>query len=342
MNTSDPLAQAHVLQTQGRHVEAREILSRLADQGDADAQAALGKSLLFREPIDYPRGIDLVLRATQANNAEALRLCSVLSASGAGMPQDWGAALGYLEASAQSGLAAAQGELRLLASMPGNDWKKLRENVDLDALLAPARMQLVHTRPRIAVVEKFLTPDFCDWLIARAKPKIGPAQMIDEEGVHYVGSQRNNSWAYFGLSELDIAFVIVRARIAALTGLPVSGFEKTQILHYAPGQRFVAHHDFFDPKLPAQRKMMDVLGQRVVTFLIYLNDGFDGAETGFMELNWRYRGNKGDAILFRNVDATGAPDPTTLHAGLAPLRGEKWLLSQWIRLAPSAGPARTS
>jgi len=342
VNTSDPFAQARALEAGGRYLEARDILSRLTDQDDAAALTALGKSLLFHPPIDFERGIGLITRATQAHNAEALQLCAVMSAQGAGLQQDWGAALGYLEASAVQGLEAAQSELRLLASMEGDDWKRLRDSVDLPALLAPGRMQLVHTRPRVAVVEKFLSPAFCDWLIARAKPKIAPAQMIDEEGVHYVSSQRNNSWAYFGLSELDVAFVIVRARIAALTGLPVGGFEKTQILHYAPGQRFIAHHDFFDPNLPAQRSMIEKGGQRVVTFLIYLNDGFDGAETGFMELNWRYRGNKGDAILFRNVDSTGAPDPTTLHAGLAPTRGEKWLLSQWIRMPPSAGPARNS
>jgi hypothetical protein len=336
VNTSEPFAQARALQTQGCHTEAREILSRLAEQGDPAAAAALGKSLLFREPMDFKRGIDLIMRASNVHNAEALQLCAVLSAQGAGLPQDWGAALGYLEANAEHGHEAAQNELRLLASAQGDDWRSLRDSVDLSALLAPGRLQLVHTRPRVAVVEKFLTPEFCDWLIARAKPKIAPAQMIDEEGVHYIGSERNNSWAHFGMDEFDLAFVLVRARIATLTGIPVQGFEKTQILHYAPGQRFVAHHDFFDPKLPAQRNMMEKFGQRVVTFLIYLNDDFDGAETGFMELNWRYRGNKGDAILFRNVDATGAPDPTTLHAGLSPTRGEKWLLSQWIRLPPQA------
>ncbi len=80
--------------------------------------------------------------------------------------------------------------------------------------------------------------------------------------------------------------------------------------------------------------MIDDSGQRVVTFLVYLNDDFDGAQTAFLDLKWRYRGAKGDAILFRNVDGTGAPDPTTLHAGRAPTRGEKWLLSQWIRMPP--------
>jgi hypothetical protein len=312
------------------------------DQGDVEAMTALGKSLLIYPPVDHQRGIDLILRATQVNDAEALRMCAVMAAQGAGLPHDWGAALNYLEASAAHNLEAAQSELRLLASAKGDDWRRLRDGIDLNALLAPGRMQLVHAKPRIAIIENFLAPAFCDWLVARATPKIARAHMIDDEGAHYIASGRSNSSSNFNFVELDLALVLVRTRIAALTGLATDGFENTQVLHYAPGQRFAAHYDFLDPNLPAQRETIDQWGQRVVTFLIYLNDDFDGADTSFLKLNWRYRGNKGDAILFRNVDAIGAPDPATLHEGLAPTRGEKWLLSQWIRLAPSTGPARRS
>ena len=38
-----------------------------------------------------------------------------------------------------------------------------------------------------------------------------------------------------------------------------------------------------------------------------------------------------DALFFYNVDENGAPDPLTEHAGVPPTRGEKWLLSQFIR-----------
>jgi hypothetical protein len=57
-------------------------------------------------------------------------------------------------------------------------------------------------------------------------------------------------------------------------------------------------------------------------------------------LKWRYRGRKGDAIFFWNVDPSGAPDKRTYHAGLAPTRGEKWLLSQWIRERAPQPPAK--
>ena len=43
---------------------------------------------------------------------------------------------------------------------------------------------------------------------------------------------------------------------------------------------------------------------------------------------------RGDALVFSNIDASGAPDYSTVHAGLATAAGEKWLLSQWVRTRP--------
>src|SRR6202012_6164720 len=130
---------------------------------------------------------------------------------GAGLPRDWGAALDYLRASASYGLETAQNELRLLASAQGADWKRLRDGVDLNTLLTPGRLQLVHTKPRIAIVEKFLSPEFCDWLIARAKPKIARAQMVNFEGADYIAIGRSNSSSNFKVAVWDLASVLVRA-----------------------------------------------------------------------------------------------------------------------------------
>jgi len=68
-----------------------------------------------------------------------------------------------------------------------------------------------------------------------------------------------------------------------------------------------------------------------VTFLIYLNEGFDGGETAFPSLGRRYKGRTGDALFFYNAMPDGTPDRLTLHAGTPTTRGEKYLFSQWIR-----------
>ena len=69
----------------------------------------------------------------------------------------------------------------------------------------------------------------------------------------------------------------------------------------------------------------------MVTFLLYLNDDYEGGETCFPRISWQHKGRKGDAMFFWNVDAQGQPDPKTLHEGSAPTKGEKWVLSQWIQ-----------
>jgi len=74
-----------------------------------------------------------------------------------------------------------------------------------------------------------------------------------------------------------------------------------------------------------------VSGQRTRTLLVYLNTGYDGGETHFVTAGMKLKGNVGDAVLFHNCDATGAPDKSSLHAGLSVTSGQKWLLSKWYR-----------
>jgi prolyl 4-hydroxylase len=130
---------------------------------------------------------------------------------------------------------------------------------------------------------------------------------------------------------------LLRERMAPLAAAPVAMFEGAKVLHYEPGQRFALHADFLEITTPALVREVEKRGQRVTTFLVYLNDDYDGGETDFPRLGFRFKGARGDALLFSNVDAAGAPDYKTVHAGLAPTRGEKWLLSQWIRNRPVAG-----
>jgi prolyl 4-hydroxylase len=302
---------------------------------EVEALTARGIALLTTPPFDPRAGIEAIVEAANRGGAQAVQLCAQMSALGAGLPQDWNAAFDCLEGAAGRGWRPAQEELRLLASRHEGTWKTLRDAVDIPALLAPGTMQTAKHAPRIFTMEKFLSPGLCDWLVERAKPKIARARTFDAnaEGAQIEGG-RNNSAAEFGFLETGIVLALIRARIAALTGLAVQAMENTQVLHYAVGQRFAPHYDFLDPAVAAYAENIARAGQRAATFLVYLSDEFDAAETSFLTLDWRWRGAKGDAILFWNVDEAGAPDRATLHAGLAPTRGEKWLLSQWIRRAP--------
>jgi hypothetical protein len=184
----------------------------------------------------------------------------------------------------------------------------------------------------VAIVEGLASPEVCDWLIERARAGLAPARVYDHDtGGPVHEGVRTNSERFFPFGDRDLIFNFVRLRIAHATGLPVRNMEAPTILHYVTGQHFLAHHDYLDPRAPGPAQEIARRGQRVLTLLLCLNDDYDGGETEFPLLGKRFKGRKGNALFFWNVGPDGGIDERTLHAGLSPTRGEKWLLSQWIR-----------
>jgi prolyl 4-hydroxylase len=264
---------------------------------------------------------------------------------GVGVPQDWGTALDLLTRSADHGWPLAQASLAGLAgdwslaqdilkrnAAASADWHGMRRSLDLPSWFAVPKMGIVSASPRVAIVEDFASPEICAWLIERARPCLGPARVFDLlSGAPAHEAVRDNSECHFGTDDGDLILQFLRSRIAAVTELFVTGMEAPAVLHYSVGQRFLPHHDFLDETHPGHASEIAKGGQRVLTFLLSLNDDFEGGETQFPNLGKRYRGRKGNALFFWNVEPDGSPDPRVLHAGLAPTRGEKWILSQWIR-----------
>jgi prolyl 4-hydroxylase len=49
----------------------------------------------------------------------------------------------------------------------------------------------------------------------------------------------------------------------------------------------------------------------------------------------QYKGRCGEGIYFVNTVADDAPDLRTLHAGCPTTRGEKWIITQFVRSRPT-------
>ncbi len=264
--------------------------------------------------------------------AAASALLATFAGAGVGMPQSWPRALGHLADAARRGSASARGQLQVLGSDrggPGHDpWGALAASTRVEDWTAPSTKRVLNESPRTVAIAGFLPPPACDWLIGLARGRVKPALVYNPDGSPSVESgARSNSFLEFGVLNCDVVVLVVRQRIAATIGVPVGALENSQVLHYEVGQQFAPHFDYLDPALPEVAER----GQRIVTFLIYLNEAFEGGETDFPRLGLRHKGDAGDALYFGNLDAAGAPDPRTLHAGLPPTRGEKWLFSQWVR-----------
>ena len=283
--------------------------------------------------VAFQHGVALVEQAAEAGEPEAAAMSATLWAIGAGRARDWSKALDWLLRAAESGSEQAAGQLKLLsASGKDRDWRAMRARIDPGAQLRTPDQIVLSERPRLRVFPTFASAAECRWIIDRARPKLGPAMVWDEaSGGAKVDPVRNNSALELRLAEMDVVTAIVRARIAAATKLPEAIFEIPQVMHYRVGQEFMVHHDFLDPDFAGHQADLARRGQRMGTFLIFLNDDFEGGETAFPEAGLAHRGRTGDALFFANVTPDGRPDPLTLHAGRPPTSGEKWVFSQWIR-----------
>lgn len=270
--------------------------------------------------------------AAKAGNPLALTTLAHVQALGVGTPRNLNAALDNLARAASVDWPDAKRELQLLARMSGVSWKKLRASVNPEILRRPPPKKVLLEQPRIRVFEKFATSDECDWLIERCRGHLKPATVYENSGTQsQQHAGRSNSEAGYQLESSDVVLSLIQDRIARASGVPVENFEVGQLLHYKPGETFMRHSDFLQPGMHEE---IEARGQRVATFLTYLNDDYDGGETEFTDVGFKFKARKGDALMFLNVDANGAPDPLSMHAGTPTTRGEKWVLSLWLRGKP--------
>lgn len=293
------------------------------------------------DPASFAEGAALLENAAAEGHAEATCMIATLEASGAGRPQSWERAADYLQLAAERGSDHARAQLWLLNGRDpsaisvlasSDDWSSVRRSIDFDRLLSTPERQSLSDQPRIRFMTGFASPVECRWIISGMRHKLGPAMVWDEvSGTGKLDPNRSNRAVELGLLDMDVVTEVLRARISAATRLPRPLFEAPQVMHYSVGQEFRPHHDFLDPQQAGYAADLARRGQRIATFLIYLNDDFEGGETEFPKAGVSYRGGTGDALFFANITPDNAPDPLTLHAGCPPTKGEKWIFSQWIR-----------
>ncbi len=302
------------------------------------AMADLGGRLLIGRdaPVDPARGVDLLRRAMNEGDGEAAALMAVLHGAGAWIPQSWEVALDCLETGARLGSRRARGQLRLLAGADSgdDDWRALRRRADLSPWLSPPNRRVLCDSPRVRMSEGFAPAWVGDWIISQVRGRMRQALMYHGDIKQAVPDpHRTCSDFEYDLVGSDLILILIRNRIAMATGLPVAAMEPPRVLHYVVGQEIKPHFDRINDGI-GDYAGTGYKGDRIVTFLLYLNDNFDGGDLEFPRIGQRFRGRTGDAIYFAHVDQAGAPDRLSLHAGLPILRGEKYILSQWIHDRP--------
>ena len=298
---------------------ATTILQRAEHAGDALAARELAlwhlSGRLVRRDLRASRA--LFERAAALGDPISAGVTRAFIAGGVGGRADWPRAVALLRQAVGSD-PQADAQLKLIDEMaltetgdPKHDYPR----------------KLLSERPEVSVFPRLFTQAECDYLINVARPLLQPSIVIDPHtGRHVPNPVRTSSGASFPFVDENPAINALNRRLAAASGTDVRAGEPLWVLHYAPSQQYRQHSDAL-PGVPASQ-------QRVLTFLVYLNDDYEGGETIFPAAGVQFRGRTGDGLLFRNAAADGTPDPQAVHAGLPVTSGVKHLASRWIRAAP--------
>ena len=309
--TLRPLSDAHALGEAGNVAEAVEIIRAHAERGNDDALFNLGDLYWrgFGVEQDYSRARELMGRASDAGHPVGIRAYTNLLASGVAGGRNWSLALTRLRGEAQ------YDSLRKLMF-------EVIRGMDLTPTGDPARIspgERLSMGPNVVIFRKAFTLAECDFLVALAEPTYERSLVImDARDVPDPIRTSDGSTIHWLIE--DPATHAINRRLAALTGTPVYHGEPLQILRYRPGQQYRPHNDWLAPP-----------NRRIVTALIYLNDGYGGGETEFVKTGLKVKGRKGDVLAFVSALPNGELDPLSEHAGLPVTSGTKYLASRWIR-----------
>lgn len=185
--------------------------------------------------------------------------------------------------------------------VPGRD----RPYIDGDSLDLSA--------PLAFTLDSVLTPAECAALIDRIET-LGPsaAPITTSAGFVMRPDIRNNERVMFDDVPLaKMLFDRVAAHLPSpLCGLqPVGANERFRCYRYTPGQRFAPHYDGAFIRDDQERSLL--------TFMVYLNEGFEGGATAFLDFDVTAIPRTGSALLFQHF---------MLHEGVSVRSGTKYVL----------------
>lgn len=180
------------------------------------------------------------------------------------------------------------------------------------------KKRLIHQDPPIYVIDDFLSPNECKYIIQMSEKKVKTSLVVDAvTGAGVQHPSRTSESFYHGY---DIKWLI--SRVHRLTGVSQQYQEPTQVARYLKGQFYQSHHDALD-KIGHD-------GQRIGTVLMYLNDVSSGGATFFNELNLRVQPKQGMAVIFFPAKMDGVTEQKALHTAET-ANDLKWVSQVWLR-----------
>tara|TARA_R100001143_G_scaffold2474_1_gene5369 strand:+ start:123 stop:680 length:558 start_codon:yes stop_codon:yes gene_type:complete len=173
--------------------------------------------------------------------------------------------------------------------------------------------------PTIVVVDGVLNPEECQSVITHSEGNLERSTVATDDGL--VSDKARTSHGTW-IDHED--FPEITTRISDIVDIPLERAEPINVLRYNPDQEYKPHYD----GLSGQH--LENGGQRLLTCMVYLNNAVGGG-TAFPKLNIVVGSIGGRLLMFSNADENNQPHELSLHQGLPPHKGEKWVMTLWFR-----------
>ncbi|XP_057374183.1 prolyl 4-hydroxylase subunit alpha-1-like isoform X2 [Daphnia carinata] len=207
-------------------------------------------------------------------------------------------------------------------------------------LLMPIKIEQNSMEPAIYTFHDVLSDDEIETIKELAKPLLARSMVQGRTGAgHEVSNVRTSKTAWLAEGLHPLLNRLTR-RISLITGLKTNPIhdeaELLQVANYGIGGHYAPHHDYLMKgkadfelgQMPPQERAM---GDRISTFMFYLNDVERGGSTAFPRAGVAVKPVRGGAAFWFNLKRSGKPDPLTLHGACPVLLGHKWVSNKWIR-----------
>ncbi|MEW9799582.1 prolyl hydroxylase family protein [Alteromonas sp. CYL-A6] len=194
------------------------------------------------------------------------------------------------------------------------------KRTDVTALCDTSRLQLY-------AIDGFLSTDECEGIMALSRQKLKPSEVAGAQSADGIRTSTTCDLAF--LSDQRVA--ALEQKIVDTLGLGVGENEVIQAQHYAPGQFYKAHYDFFPPGTDQFKADCIRRGQRTWTCMIYLNDNFADGHTTFTRMKLSVKPKQGTALIWNNLLATGEPNLNSIHFAEPVSDGSKMVVTKWFR-----------
>ncbi|CAC5411611.1 P4HA [Mytilus coruscus] len=207
------------------------------------------------------------------------------------------------------------------------------------------KLEIVNLQPVIYLFHDVISNNEAAYFRNEATKKFKRSVVLGDDGHGFSTDKERISQTAWLFDELEI---VKRAtlRVGLLTGLVTtwsplySNSEPFQIVNYGIGGMYHPHFDALlsDKRLQGVVEANEIqelkgTGDRIATWLYYLNDVEVGGATVFPNINTRVPVIKGAAAFWYNLLPRGDSDNRTLHAGCPVVIGSKWVGNKWIREA---------